>query len=106
MLGTDRALARLALRIAFVWTPALGRERALEAANNTVAPLAFPDDVPPIVILAAGVLDHRVRRFGWEIDERAVDFLAMQAARVWIATGREAACVHLAAREVAAQVPS
>lgn len=87
MICAHPQLDALARAIAFVWAPALGRERALEAARNAVAPLAFPD-APPFVICAASALEHRRRVFGWPATESTVDVLALQAVRVWIAKGR------------------
>lgn len=86
--GPNRPLEAIARRIAFVWAPALGRERALEAARATMTPfsgLTLADANDPtfgLFHIASEVLTHRVLAFGWRLGPRAVSLLALNAERV------------------------
>lgn len=75
--------------IAAAWAPTLGADKAIEAARNTVAPLAMLMSLDgavsesEVITSAIEVLEHRRRRFGLAVDSQSCMRLAMVAYDIW-----------------------
>lgn len=75
-----------AVRLRYVWAPAIGDRLAEHLANNVLAAvdMGAPED---IATLSTQALEHERRHFGAPVDDRTIRFLAEQADRVWRASG-------------------